>query len=202
MVLLAVATSAYTTKQKNVYRLTCKQQHPVLKSSLHKQGYMYCKLYVVIWTFYVQVLLEYDSGTRKRNVGTPIRRHIIKQVYRREYSSTLKNLQKVLPAEQICVTLAKTLLKEIEHMCHGDNCLLQNTEESFKSFCWDAVWNNLMSKAPTVLQFFTLLFPCAPKSLICFAISMVVRRRSPRMGLVQRVISTMMYGNGASKQVA
>jgi len=52
------------------------------------------------------------------------------------------------------VTLAKTLLKEIEDMCHGGNCMLQNTEEAFKNFCWDAIWNNLMSKAQNVMQFF------------------------------------------------
>ena len=127
---------------------------------------------------------------------------MIKQVYRRDYLSALNNMQKVLPAEHICVTLARTLLKEIEHMCHGGSCLLQNTEEAFKAFHWDAVWNSLVSQAPTVMQFFGLLFPHAPKSLICFAVSMVIRWRAPRMGLIQRVISAMMYGNGASKQVS
>ena len=127
---------------------------------------------------------------------------MIKQVYRRDYSSALNNLQKVLPPEHICVTLAKTLLKEIEQMCHGGSCLLQNTEEAFKTFHWDAVWNSLVSQSPTVMKFFGLLFPCAPKSLICFTVSMVVRWRAPRMGLIQRVISAMMYGNGASKQVS
>ena len=146
-------------------------------------------------------MLEYDGGTRKRNVGSPLRRHTIKQVYRKEYSSALKNLQKVLPAEETCVTTAKQLLKEIENMCHGDNCLQQNTEEAFKNFSWDIVWSNLISKVPTVMKFFRLLFPRAPKSLICFAVSMVIRWRSPRMGLVQRVISALMYGNGTSKQV-
>lgn len=68
---------------------------------------------------------------------TPTRRHTIKQVYRREFSSAFNNLQKVLPSKQICVTLAKTLLKEVEAMCHGGDCILQNTEESYKNFSWD-----------------------------------------------------------------
>lgn len=56
-------------------------------------------------------------------------------------------------------------------------------------------------KSSNCYEVFRLLFPSAPKSLICFAVSMVIRWRSPRMGLVQRVISALMYGNGASKQV-
>jgi len=40
------------------------------------------------------------------------------------------------------------------------------------------------------------------KSLICFAISMIIKWRSDKMRLVQTVISAVMYGNGASKQVS
>ena len=45
------------------------------------------------------------------------------------------------------------------------------------------------------------LFPGASKILICFAISLVMKWRSPKMNLIQRVVSTFLYGNRATKQV-
>lgn len=148
-------------------------------------------------------MIGYDSGKVSRNVTTPTRRHTIKQVYRREFSSALQSLRNVLPPEQMGIAHAKVLIKEIENLSSKDssNCF-HSTEDSLRTFKWDMVWNELESNAPVLLHFFQLLFRGAPKALICFAISMVIKWRAPKLGLVQRVVSVLLYGNGASKQVS
>ena len=52
-----------------------------------------------------------------------------------------------------------------------------------------------------LLQFYRHIFRGASKALICFAILLVLKWRSNSMGLVQQVISCLMYGNGCTKQV-
>ena len=114
----------------------------------------------------------------------------------------MQSLHSFLPPEQMGITHAKVLIKEIEGLSKKDpNSCLQDTEDALHSFEWDLVWHELESKAPTMLHFFRLLFRGAPKALICFAISMVLKWRVPKLGLVQRVVSILLYGNGASKQV-
>ena len=114
----------------------------------------------------------------------------------------MQTIKNVLPPEQMGIAYAKMLIKEIKSLSKKDsNSCLQNTEDVLHSFEWDFVWYELESKAPTMLNFFRLLFRGAPKALICFAISMVLKWRVPRLGLVQRVVSVLLYGNGATKQV-
>jgi len=132
-----------------------------------------------------------------------MRRHTIKQVYRREFSSALNSLQKTMPPEKSVEMSVKLIMNEMKQMCRLDsNCILRDTDKALRDFSWEAVWNELASKVPTLLHLYRLLFCGAPKSLICFAVSLIIKWRSPKMGLVQRVISTLMYGNGVSKQVS
>ena len=114
----------------------------------------------------------------------------------------MQSITNVLPPEQMGIAHAKLLIKEIENLSKEDsNSCLQNTEDVLRSFEWELVWYELESKAPTLLNFFHLLFRGAPKALICFTISMVLKWRVPKLGLVQRVVSVLLYGNGATKQV-
>ena len=97
---------------------------------------------------------------------------------------------------------AKIVMKEIQEMCSlKDGSAFRELNEGVQKFNWDILWIELARKAPTLLQFYRQLFRGAPKALICFAISLIIKWRSSKMGLVQRVISTVLYGNGANKQV-
>ena len=113
----------------------------------------------------------------------------------------MQSLQNILPPEQMSVAHTNVLIKEIESLSKDSSSCLQNTDDALRSFEWDMVWNELESKSPKMLHFFRLLFRGAPKALICFAISMVLKWRVPKLGLAQRVVSVLLYGNGASKQV-
>jgi len=133
-------------------------------------------------------------------VNTPKRRAVIKQVYRREYDRAHKLIQSEMTPEESARNFAQLLMKEIKSMCHLDS-VFHNTTSLLHNFTWEAVWDELSSKAPTLLRFYRYMFRGASKPLICFAISMILKWRSDGMGLVQRVVSCLMYGNGSSKQV-
>ena len=138
------------------------------------------------------------------DVSTPTRWHAIKQVCRRDYSTAINNLQKVVPPAESVVTPAKVMVDEIKQLCSKkeNSSLFRDNVKALSDFKWDLLWFELASRAPTLLKFYQLLFNGAPKPLICFAVSMAVKWRSSRMSLVQSVISTVMYGNGASKEVS
>ena len=121
-------------------------------------------------------------------------------MYGREYgrANKLLNLE-MTPKESAC-NFAQLLMGEIKDLCHLDS-IFHNTSSAIHNFSWGIVWNELQSKTPTLLQFYRHMFRGASKPLICFAISLVLKWRSDGMGLVQRVISCLMYGNGCSKQV-
>ena len=135
-------------------------------------------------------------------MNTPTRRHVLKQVCRREYQSAHRLLQNKMPPNELASNFSHILMTEIKEMCRLDsNSLFRDTSSLLHNFTWEAVWAELDAKAPTLLRFYRHMLHGAPKPLICFAISLILKWRSPGMGLVQRVISCLMYGNGSSKQV-
>lgn len=80
--------------------------------------------------------------------------------------------------------------------------LLQDTDKATRYFKWTAVWDELQREMAIMVEFLGQVLPHSPKWLICFIISLILKWRSPKMGLVQRVVSILLYGNGANKQVS
>ena len=107
----------------------------------------------------------------------------------------------VMPHELVAIPVRK-INEERKNLCHLDqDSVLRDSDKALHTFSWEVVWCELESKVPTLLQLYKQLFPRASRVLICFAISMVIKCRSPKMSLIQRVVSTFLYGNGATKQV-
>ena len=135
-------------------------------------------------------------------MNTPTRRHVLKQVCRREYHAAHRLIQNEITSNEVASDFSRLLMTEIKEMCRSEsNSLFRDTSSLLHNFTWEAVWAELHAKSPTLLRFYRHMFRGAPKPLICFAISLILKWRSPGMGLVQRVISCLMYGNGSSKQV-
>ena len=61
----------------------------------------------------------------------------------------------------------------------------------------------LTKKVPTLMDLLSHIVkqPTEKKPLLCMVASQLLKSRHQRMGLVQRAVSIMMYGNGTSKQV-
>ena len=106
----------------------------------------------------------------------------------------------VIPHELVAIPVRK-INEEIKNLCHLDQDLvLRDSDKALHTFSWEVVWCELESRVPTLLQLYKQLFPRASRVLICFAISLVIKCRSTKMSLIQRVVSTFLYGNGATKQ--
>ena len=79
--------------------------------------------------------------------------------------------------------------------------ILRDSYEAVKRFSWESIWLEYQAKVPTHFALLTGLLPKAEKRFIAFVVSLLLKRRCKHMSLVQRVISLVLYGNAAKKQV-
>jgi len=95
----------------------------------------------------------------------------------------------------------KTEMKDISSE-HHDSILL-DTLEAVKNFSWETVLLELQNKMPTLMDLLMKLVinPSKKKPLLCFLASQLLKQRYQKLGLVQRAVSVLMYGNGTNKQV-
>ena len=131
-------------------------------------------MHILIIT-YLKLTVDYQSGKRDLHVDTPTRRHMLKQVYRREYCSAHRLLQNKLTPDELSSDFARILMAEIKEMCRLDNkSLFRDTHSLLHNFSWEMVWSELEAKAPILLRFYRHMLRGAPKALICFAISLIL----------------------------
>ena len=85
------------------------------------------------------------------------------------------------------------------------NSLLRDSNDGIKDFKWDRLFGELSRYMPTcvslLLSFISGKDDSRRVMLVCVIISMLLKKRFPKMGLLQRAISVLLYGNGCSKQV-
>lgn len=81
--------------------------------------------------------------------------------------------------------------------------VLKDTIEAVKQFHWDTILMEYEKMLPTLMTLLQNLVPrpSQHKPLICLVVSQLLKSRHQRMGLVQRAVSIMLYGNGSNKQV-
>ena len=95
----------------------------------------------------------------------------------------------------------KSEMKDISSVTH--NSILKNSCDAIKDFNWDIVMDELLSNLPTLMSLLMQLIPkpMESKPLLCILASQILKSRYSYMGLVQRVLSVMLYGNGTAKMV-
>ena len=96
--------------------------------------------------------------------------------------------------------------KELKATCSNKaNSILKNSEPTtLESFTWTQLLANLSETAPmTVLLLKTLTSSCTknPDVVICVCCAILLRARNQRMNLVQRLVSVILHGGHATKQV-
>lgn len=93
----------------------------------------------------------------------------------------------------------KLEMRNISSAAHDS--ILRDTMEAIKQFHWETVFLELEKKMPTLLSLLSHLIGKGKKPLLCLVASQLLKARHQHMGLVQRAVSVMMYGNGTAKQV-
>jgi len=152
-----------------------------------------------------QVNIKYPSGAKKFGIATPWRKKAVKGLTRRSYPSMATALVTSQPGiKPVIYSFARQIKLEIQGLCSEEHdTVLRNSKEAVKFFSWERIWLELKHNVPTLMTLLTLLVKCPEnnKPLICFIISVILKQRSAKLGLVQRAISILLYGNGTSKQV-
>ena len=97
-----------------------------------------------------------------------------------------------------CILSEMNTISSLSH-----NSFLRSTEDNLKKFSWKAVHNELKQHLPTLMTILSSLIPkpVEHKPLQCFIACQMLKSRHPKLGLVQKAISVMLYGNSVAKQV-
>ena len=111
-------------------------------------------------------------------------------------------MPKLYTSQHVVASLTQQIRKEMNDICSTNHySLLRDSYEAVKQFSWESIWLEYEAKVPTLFTLLTGLLPKAEKRFIAFVMSLLLKRRCKHMSLVQRVISPVLYGNAAKKQV-
>ena len=139
------------------------------------------------------------------HIRTPARKQGIKRLARRNYKSMASTLvNSPAMCKFILTEVSRKIKREMKDLSSNKHdSLLSDTVEAVKHFHWETVALELEDKMPTLLILLKQLLPrpMEQKPLLCLLASQLLKSRHQRMGLVQRAVSVMLYGNGSSKEV-
>ena len=156
--------------------------------------------------------MEYTKKKQKkpiRYVLTPRRKKIGKAVARRFNTSVVDECLKQPETRQsLLKKLLQLLRKELKEMCSdGAKSILQDkSARALGSFTWKNLTDELALHAPILLH---ILCGCTitrkPRdnrsAVIGLCASILLHYRLPKMSLVQRILSIVLYSGHSAKQV-
>ena len=97
--------------------------------------------------------------------------------------------------------VAKFIRAEMKSICSlAHNSILRGQHDQIKLFNWESVLVEFEQNVPTLILLLRHLMPKADGKFLSFIVAIILKRRK-HMSLVQRVISVMLYGNAAQKEV-
>ena len=140
---------------------------------------------------------------------TPRRKHIGKAVARKSHKTiAIEALKSVTTKKHILNTIGKELAREIKAMASDPvNSILQShNPDHLKQFNWDMLLDELSTHAPQLKR---LLLSAAktkiPRSntnaVVGMCAALLIKHRNPKMNLVQKINSLILYAGHCSKQV-
>ena len=157
--------------------------------------------------FIIQVTIPYQSGPKSFNVHTPRRKKLIKKIAHRSQVSLVSTVIN-------SPTTSSTSIKEIAWRIKSEMKVMSSNEydsifrhaytvESLRNFSWERIMLELRQGLPTLTQLLECLIPhpAEKKPLFCLVSSQLLKARHGKLGLVQRAVSTMLFGHSTSKQV-
>ena len=100
----------------------------------------------------------------------------------------------------------RKMKQEMRHYFGHQGTTIIVSSVEVENFSFDSLWYEMSSHVPTLTTVLQQLMPNKDFSLnipVLYLIgSILLKHRSQNMALLQRVISVVLYGNGASKQVS
>ena len=149
--------------------------------------------------------IDYPSGTKIYNVssGTPSRKDGIKQYARRCYQAVAATAAKSAPtSEKIMREVARTIRREMEDLASADHdSILRDTTEAVKHISWETIALELKKTVPTLMSLLRSLVRNESQPFISSLACQLIKDHHPKLELMQRAVSVLLYGNGTSKHV-
>ena len=145
------------------------------------------------------------TSTRTRQTKiTPQRKRMISALTRRNYKSAAVRLTEFSVTKgHIMQSMIKNMKGEIKKICSvSHNSILRGKNSMIEKFTWQAIWLELSSNVPSVVNFFKNLLPKANVKFISFLVCVILKGRCKHMSLLQRVFSVLLYSNATNKQVS
>ena len=150
------------------------------------------------------MVVDYPCGSTETYDLTPKRSKPVVSLSRRCYNAAAKGFTKSeCLSDRIVHSLTIEVRKEMDHICSDDHkSMLRNGDkDALKEFKWRDVCVELETHVPTLHALLRGILPKSNENFIAFVMSMILKKRCERMSLVQRVVSTLLYGHSAKKQV-
>ena len=156
-----------------------------------------------LFKFLFQTHITHNNYSRKCNVTTPNRKKTIASLSRRNYRAAATAFVNVeLAKPHMIAQVAKFIQEEMKRICSLEhNSILRSQHDQIKSFNWESILTEFEQNVPTLILLLRHLMPKADGKLLSFIVAIILKRRCKHMSLVQRVISVMLYGNTAQKEV-
>ena len=127
----------------------------------------------------------------------------MKRLARRFYPSLASSLTKEsrTSGHVLCTSVYQIVKREMATPCGKQECsIIGSSLDAVENFSFSAVWCEMMKYLPTLTTILGQIKPDKKNKLpiICLIVSILLKQRSRKMVLVQRMISLLLYGNGAS----
>lgn len=145
--------------------------------------------------------------TYKYPVESPFRKDAVKKLARGSITSFASSVASSYKTKhQTLFSVSRRIRQEMNSLCSkGDRSVIGSSLDGVENFSFDAVWYELKSSVPTLTFMLEQLISRKKRPtstpFLCLVASMLLKRRSRTMALVQRMVSIFLYGNGATKQV-
>lgn len=145
--------------------------------------------------------MRYPTYEKNHNISTPCRKRAVSSCTRKSYKSAASHVTE-LGQDHVLKVVSLKIRAQMCAICSSNfPSVLRNGHDELKNFSWDSLWNEFQVKVPWLVKFLKSILPCADKIFISFVICLLLKKRCQKMSFMQRMISVVLYGNSASKQV-
>ncbi|XP_065912205.1 uncharacterized protein [Dysidea avara] len=99
-------------------------------------------------------------------------------------------------------TISRQIRVKFDNICSISNkSMLQQSNGMLKSFSWEALWSEFQRRVPVLLGLLRSILPKSDKVFLGFVNSLLLKKRNQKMSLMQHLVSVLLYGNAAHKQI-
>ena len=148
--------------------------------------------------------MDYPCGAVKSFKLTPNRKRPVMSLSRRNYTAAANGLtNSECLADHLLDSVALQVRNEMTYICSkGHNSILRNpSTKNIQEFNWRSVCLELQADVPTLFKLLSGFLPKADNRFLAFVMCMLLKKHCKFMSLVQTVMSTLLYGHSAKKQV-